>query len=155
MSNEARTLWDQEAASFDQAPDHGLSEPRIREAWQQLLLPLLPSDRPQDIADMGCGTGTLSLLLAQAGHNVTGVDFAPSMLEIARRKAAAVRPTPRFTEGDAAQPPLAQSSFDTVLSRHVLWAVPDPAVVVQRWRQLLRPGGRLVLVEGNWSTGRV
>lgn len=40
-----------------------------------------------------------------------------------------------------------------VLSRHVLWALPDPAAALERWLGLLVPGGRLVLVEGSWSTG--
>jgi SAM-dependent methyltransferase len=40
-----------------------------------------------------------------------------------------------------------------VLSRHVLWAMPSPAAALDRWIALLRPGGRLLLVEGRWSTG--
>jgi ubiquinone/menaquinone biosynthesis C-methylase UbiE len=105
------------------------------------------------IADLGCGTGTLAILLAEAGHHVSGVDFAPNMLRIGREKAAAVELPPTFTEGDAASPPLPEGSFDVVLSRHVLWAMPDPGVAVRNWIRLLQPGGRLVLIEGNWSTG--
>ena len=55
--------------------------------------------------------------------------------------------------GDAADPGLAPASVDVVLCRHVLWALPDPVAVVGRWVAALRPGGRLVLVEGDWSTG--
>ena len=40
-----------------------------------------------------------------------------------------------------------------VLTRHVLWALPDPGQALGRWVRLLKPAGRLVLVEGNWSTG--
>jgi SAM-dependent methyltransferase len=40
-----------------------------------------------------------------------------------------------------------------VLSRHVLWALPDPPDGLRRWLELLAPGGRLVLVEGRWFTG--
>jgi SAM-dependent methyltransferase len=43
--------------------------------------------------------------------------------------------------------------FDVVLSRHVLWALPDVPDVLQRWTRSLAPGGRLVLVEGRWHTG--
>jgi SAM-dependent methyltransferase len=57
-----------------------------------------------------------------------------------------------FVQGDAAEPPLVPGSYDVVLSRHVLWALPDPAAALARWTGLLRPGGRLVLVEGRWST---
>jgi SAM-dependent methyltransferase len=142
-------LWDREAETFDQAADHGLSDPRCRAAWRDLLVGALPA-APARVADLGCGTGTLSLLLAEAGHAVTGVDLSPAMVERARAKAGHVA---TFHEGDAAEPPLDQGAYDVVLSRHVLWALPDPAAALARWIGLLAPEGRLVLVEGSWSTG--
>lgn len=144
----AREDWDREAATFDEAADHGLRDPVTREAWRVLLRRALP-DPPARVADLGCGTGTLSLLLAEEGYDVTGVDVSPEMLARARRKAPAVD----FLEGDAADPPLPQGGFDVVLSRHVLWAVPDPGRAFGRWAGLLAPGGRVVLVEGHWHTG--
>ncbi|MEO6999180.1 MAG: methyltransferase domain-containing protein, partial [Terracoccus sp.] len=44
-------------------------------------------------------------------------------------------------------------SCDVVVCRHVLWALPEPVSALRLWSGLLRPGGRLVLVEGRWSTG--
>ena len=55
--------------------------------------------------------------------------------------------------GDASRPPFPVASFDVVLARHVLWALPDPARALARWVALLWPQGRLVLVEGRWMTG--
>jgi ubiquinone/menaquinone biosynthesis C-methylase UbiE len=144
--------WDAEAESFDEAADHGLRDPRVRRAWRQLLLDRLPP-APASVADLGCGTGTLSLLLADEGYRVDGVDFSPRMLELAERKAAA-HPgdgSVRFVPGDAYEPPLPAREYDAVLCRHVLWAMPDPAVALGRWLDLLAPGGTLVLVEGRWS----
>ena len=66
---------------------------------------------------------------------------------------APVRDLVTVRHGDAADPGLATASVDVVLCRHVLWALPDPALAVRRWVAALRPGGRLVLVEGDWSTG--
>jgi SAM-dependent methyltransferase len=146
--DEARALWDDEAGTFDDAPDHGLRDPGVRAAWRELMLELLPP-APARVADLGCGTGTLSMLLAGEGYDVTGVDFSPEMIRRARAKA----PGLTFVEADASAPPLDPASYDVVLSRHVLWAMPDPASALTRWRDLLAPGGRLVLVEGSWSTG--
>ncbi|MFJ1762439.1 cytochrome P450 [Amycolatopsis sp. NPDC088138] len=140
--------WDAEAATFDEQPDHGLRDPDVRAAWAELLLPLLPSEA--FVADLGCGTGTLAVLLAEAGHRVVGVDLSERMLDQARQKAGA---GVEFKHGDAADPPLDDYSFDVVLVRHVLWAMPDQSAAVGRWLRLLKPGGRLVLVEGRWSTG--
>jgi ubiquinone/menaquinone biosynthesis C-methylase UbiE len=152
MKDQRRALWDHEAEAFDEAADHGLRDPATRTAWQRPLLPLLPN-HPQAVADLGCGTGTLTILFAQAGHHVHGVDFSPQMLDIARNKATNVAPALRFTEGDVAAPALPAGSFDVVLSRHVLWAMPDPQAALQSWSRLLRVGGQLLLIEGNWSTG--
>ncbi|MGH3348787.1 MAG: class I SAM-dependent methyltransferase [Nocardioides sp.] len=142
-------LWDREAQTFDEAADHGLADPACRAAWRDLLIEHLP-EAPATVADLGCGTGTLSLLLAEEGYVVDGVDFSPEMVRRANEKAGHLA---TFAVGDAAEPPLAEAAYDVVLSRHVLWAMPSPAAALDRWLALLRPGGRLLLVEGTWSTG--
>lgn len=153
MDDDASARWDREAEAFDDAADHGLRDPVVREAWSDLLLPLIGA-RGTRIADLGCGTGTLSVLLAsEGGHRVHGVDFSPEMVRRARAKAEQVDPRPVFTVADAAEPPLPAASFDVVLSRHVLWAMPDRAVALANWIDLLAPNGILVLIEGRWRTG--
>jgi SAM-dependent methyltransferase len=144
-------MWDAEAAGFDDEPDHGLRDPLVREAWRSLLRSVLPPI-PARVADLGCGTGTLSLLLAEDGYAVDGVDFSPEMVRRATSKAGSF-PGTSFVLGDAGEPPFEDGSYDVVLSRHVLWALPDPATAAARWARLLTADGRLVLVEGSWSTG--
>lgn len=141
--------WDARAASFDDEPDHGLRDPQVRRAWAARLASWLPA-RASDVLDLGCGTGSLSLLAAEQGHRVTGVDASPAMVERARAKLAGRDAA--FLVGDAAAPPVGEQRFDVVLVRHVLWALPDPGRALRHWRGLLRPGGRLVLVEGVWGT---
>lgn len=152
MTSEVRDFWDQHAATFDQEPDHGLLDPEVRAAWAAVLLPLMPSG-PASVVDLGCGTGSLSVLLAQAGHEVRGVDLSPRMVAAAQAKADAAEVAAVFVQGDASQPPYPPDTCDVVLARHVLWALPDPAAAVKRWVELLKPGGMLVLIEGHWSTG--
>jgi ubiquinone/menaquinone biosynthesis C-methylase UbiE len=144
--------WDAEAASFDDEPDHGLLDPVVRSAWERLLLPQLP-DPPASLVDLGCGTGSQTLLLASAGHEVVGVDYSPKMIEAARSKAAGAGMDARFEVADAASPGLPPETFDAVVVRHVLWAMPDVDAALAEWVGLLRPGGRLVMVEGRWHTG--
>ncbi|QOV45821.1 class I SAM-dependent methyltransferase [Streptomyces chromofuscus] len=141
--------WDALAAAFDDEPDHGLRDPAVREAWARRLRSWLPRTAG-DVLDLGCGTGSLSLLAAEDGHRVTGVDLSPAMVERARAKLAGRDAV--FLLGDAAAPPVGQRRFDVVLVRHVLWTLPDPGRALRHWRELLRPGGRLVLVEGVWGT---
>ncbi|MFJ8545561.1 class I SAM-dependent methyltransferase [Streptomyces sp. NPDC093586] len=144
-----RVDWDSTAATFDEESDHGLREPGVRRAWADRLRSWLPA-RPGDVLDLGCGTGSLSLLAAEQGHRVTGVDLSPAMVELARAKLAGHDAA--FLVGDAGEPPVGGRRFDAVLVRHVLWTLPDPGRVLAHWRGLLRPGGRLVLVEGVWGS---
>ncbi|MEY9969122.1 ubiquinone/menaquinone biosynthesis C-methylase UbiE [Streptacidiphilus sp. MAP12-16] len=141
--------WDAAASSFDDAPDHGLKAEHTRLAWARLLGSWLPPE-PVDLLDVGCGTGSLSLLLAESGHRVTGVDLSPRMIGQAREKLAGADLPARFLVGDAASPPTGSERFDVVLSRHLVWTLPDPEAALREWVGLLRPGGRLVLVEGRW-----
>lgn len=148
----ATEFWNAEASGFDELPDHGLRDATTRAAWAGLLLTLMPAP-PARVADMGCGTGSLSLLMAEAGHWVSGLDISPAMLELAQKKVAGAGYRASFAVGDAAVPPWQSGSFDVVLTRHVLWALGDPDAAIARWIDLLAPEGRLVLVEGRWWTG--
>ncbi len=152
MTDQVGNFWDEQAATFDEEPDHGLLDPAVRAAWTDLLLPLLPP-APADVIDLGSGTGTLAVLLAQNGYVVRGLDLSEQMVAAARAKAAAAGVPVEFRPGDAAEPPFAPASSDVVLARHVLFMLPDPTAALERWIRLLRPGGRLVFVEGRWSTG--
>jgi ubiquinone/menaquinone biosynthesis C-methylase UbiE len=143
--------WDAAAPAFDQEPDHGLLSERTRSAWVRVLGQCVPAE-PQDVLDVGCGTGSLSLELARLGHRVTGVDLADAMVVAARGKLAAAGLTAEFLVGDAAEPPTGVRTFDVVLARHLLWTLPSPVDALRAWIRRLRPGGRLVLVEGRWAT---
>ncbi|MFC8126652.1 trifunctional class I SAM-dependent methyltransferase/NUDIX hydrolase/VOC family protein [Streptomyces sp. NPDC057302] len=140
--------WDIEAATFDDEPDHGLRDEVVRDAWARRLRDWLPRTAG-DVLDLGCGTGSLSLLAAERGHRVTAVDLSPNMVELAREKLSGH--AAEVLVGDAWEPPVEGRRFDVVLARHVLWMVPDPEAVLRHWCGLLRPGGRLVLVEGVWG----
>jgi SAM-dependent methyltransferase len=144
--------WDQAAATFDDEPDHGLLDPTVRAAWAALLTSVLPAP-PARVLDVGCGTGSLAVLLAEYGYVVTGLDLSPRMVAKAKAKAMAHAVDVSFHQGDAADPRDVGAAYDVVLARHVVWALPDPAKALARWRALLAPGGVLVLVEGLWGTG--
>lgn len=155
---EARRYWDAAAEQFDEAPDHGLKDPAVYQAWSELLRDALPDPHGAAL-DVGCGTGTLCLLLANLGYAVTGADLSPAMVERARAKAAAAqrkakaRPKPNYLVMDAARPAFVEGQFSALVCRHLLWALPDWPAVLRRWAALLKPGGWLLLIEGFWHTG--
>ena len=107
------------------------------------------------MVDLGCGTGSLSVLVAEAGHDVLGVDLSPVMVKRAQLKAALANLPTRFVVGDAANPDLVADTFDVALVRHVVWALPDTGAALRRWAALLKPDGRLIAIEGRWGSGGI
>jgi 2-polyprenyl-3-methyl-5-hydroxy-6-metoxy-1,4-benzoquinol methylase len=150
--HETQQMWDAAAASFDNEPDHGLRDPVVRETWTQLLETFLPAP-PATVLDAGCGTGSLSVILAGLGHQVVGIDLSPAMISRAKVKATALGHAIPFHVMDAAAPWLLPHQFDVIICRHLLWALPDPRAVLLRWADLLKENGRLALIEGHWQTG--
>jgi 2-polyprenyl-3-methyl-5-hydroxy-6-metoxy-1,4-benzoquinol methylase len=149
---DTRQYWDNAASSFDDEPDHGLHDPVTLEAWTNFLKRAIPNIQAT-VLDIGCGTGSLSVVLAGFGHQVTGIDLSPSMISRAQTKAKALHQPIEFHTMNAAAPQLTKAQFDVIVCRHLLWTLPEPKQVLQRWTALLKPKGRLILIEGYWGTG--
>ena len=145
--------WDRRAPHFDEDFGHSIRTPAERAAWDRILDLVLAGRGPLDALDAGCGTGFLAFELTARGHQVTGVDFAPAMIAEARRKAAERGVSIRLEEADAEQLPFPPGSFDLAISRHVLWTLPHPEAAIDEWIRVLRPGGRLVVVDGQFDVG--
>lgn len=146
--------WEARAGEYDASPGHDVHDEEIRQRWRDLLASELDAaglgGRPLDAVDVGCGTGFLALHLAALGHRVVGVDASPRMLGLAGEKAAARGAHLDLREGDADALPLPDAAADVLVERHVLWTMADPAVSLREWRRVLRPGGVLLLIEGDW-----
>jgi demethylmenaquinone methyltransferase/2-methoxy-6-polyprenyl-1,4-benzoquinol methylase len=122
-------------------------------AWRRRAVRLAGVSSGDRVLDVACGTGDLAEAFAGAGPAaVTGVDFAEPMLEIARRKASARRrapgvPMPDYRSGDALALPFASGSFDVVSIAFGIRNVADADRALRELRRVLRPGGRLVVLE--------
>ena len=143
-------LWDGASAEYDSRPSHGFHDAAHEAAWKEALRSLLPAP-PGDVLDVGTGTGVIAMALADLGYRVRGVDLSEGMLARAKKKASERGGDVRFEIGDAIDPPGESASVDAVISRHVLWTLTDPERALSNWRRLLRPGGRLVIIDGLWG----
>jgi SAM-dependent methyltransferase len=103
------------------------------------------------VVDIGCGTGSASLLAAEAGGRVTGVDPARRLLEVAAADAEAARLEAEFVEGDAANVPLADGSADAVISSFGVIFAPDPRAAADEVARVVAPDGRFVF--SAWKPG--
>jgi demethylmenaquinone methyltransferase/2-methoxy-6-polyprenyl-1,4-benzoquinol methylase len=120
------------------------------QAWRRAAVRLAEVGPGDVVLDVACGTGDLALALADRGPaRVIGVDFVEPMLAMARCKSTASRrPSPiAYTVGDAMALPLADRSVDVVSIAFGLRNVTAPQKAIESFYRVLRPGGRLVVLE--------
>ncbi len=101
------------------------------------------------VLDVACGSGNVALAAARRSADVVGVDYAPSLLERARERAAAERLAAEFEEGDAEALPFPDDSFDCVLSAFGVMFAPDQEKAAAELLRVCRPGGTIGLA--NWT----
>ncbi|MGH3537336.1 MAG: class I SAM-dependent methyltransferase [Pseudonocardiaceae bacterium] len=140
-------FWDADAATYDQATGHHPQTAIEWAAWRAALIRLLPPP-PARILDVGAGTGFLSLAAAQLGYTVTAVDLSPAMLQRLTSKATAAGLL--ITAVAASADELPAGTWEAVISRHLLWTLPDPLAALRCWRTA-SPEGRLLLLESLWG----
>lgn len=127
---------------------------RLR-AWERQHLRLIEGER---LLDVGCGLGDAGIALARdlgTTGELVGVDTSLAMLEVARQRSGEARCAVWFLVGDARSLEQTDDSFDAVRSERTLQWVPDPEAVVAGFARVLRPGGRLSLIDTDWSTLRL
>jgi SAM-dependent methyltransferase len=113
--------------------------------WQRLVLPRLVG---HDVLELGCGLGDLLADMCEAGYACYAVERSPEMVEAARatlRRRGVGRPA-QVLLGEAQRLPFAAAAFDTVVSTFPSEYIFDPDTIAEVAR-VLRPGGRLVVVE--------
>jgi ubiquinone/menaquinone biosynthesis C-methylase UbiE len=139
--------WSGRAAGFDLGPSHGVLSEAQHRAWLALLREVA-GPPPLTVLDIGCGTGFLAMRMAELGHIAVGIDLSEEMLALAQHKAERSGLPVTFRLGDAEAPPQDGAPYDVILERHVIWTLPQPREALRAWRELLKLGGLLVLIEG-------
>ncbi|MEE9405048.1 MAG: bifunctional demethylmenaquinone methyltransferase/2-methoxy-6-polyprenyl-1,4-benzoquinol methylase UbiE [Algisphaera sp.] len=122
------------------------------QAWRRATVKLADLKAGDCVLDVACGTGDLTLAFAQAQKklesnppSVTGVDFTYAMLPLAKQKSTGKQT--RYVHGDAMALPLPDASVDVVSIAFGIRNVIDPAAALAEFARVLRPGGRLMVLE--------
>ncbi|HEV3473015.1 MAG TPA: methyltransferase domain-containing protein [Actinomycetota bacterium] len=143
-----RRSWAKQASFYDKSI--GFFERRLVGTSHR---PWACSRASGDVLEIAIGTG-LNLEYYANEVRITGIDLTPEMLAIARERVRDLGREVDLREGDAHRLELADASFDSVVCTYSLCNIPDPQRAISEMRRVLRPGGKLILVDHIRSTSR-
>jgi demethylmenaquinone methyltransferase/2-methoxy-6-polyprenyl-1,4-benzoquinol methylase len=139
-ANEVRSMFDAIARVYD--PMNRILTAGLDGRWRRRTAEAVVRGGDR-VLDACCGTGDLALADARAGGTVTGLDFSEPMLERARRKSASIQ----WIQGDALALPFPDGSFDAVTVGFGVRNVDDLEHGLAELRRVLRPGGRVGILD--------
>lgn len=158
IRDEIREFWSERAVTFDESVGHEIFSEAERKGWQRLIRKHLGAGQGRKALDLACGTAVVSHLMHDAGFNVTGLDWSDAMLARARDKANRRGTNIRFVAGDAENTMEPRESYDVITNRHLVWTLVDPVTAFAEWFAVLKPGGKVLILDGNmgkdnWAKG--
>lgn len=140
-----RRVWDRRARRYDRGI--GLMERLFLGDGRARVC----AQAEGDVLEIAVGTGR-NLPFYPGGVRLTGIELSQEMLSIAQGRAASLRRAADLRQGDAQALPFPDASFDTVVCTISLCSIPDDRRAVAEMKRVLRPGGRLLLLDHVPST---
>ena len=138
------------AATFDEQPGHEIFSETERAAWHALFERHIGKGNGRRALDLASGTAVISHLMHDLEFAVTGLDWSETMLEKARAKSKQRGSNIQFLLGDAENTLEPDNSYDVIVTRHLVWTLVDPAAAFVEWFRVLKPGGKLLVVDGDF-----
>jgi ubiquinone/menaquinone biosynthesis C-methylase UbiE len=150
LKEEIRAYWSKRSGTFDLSWGHGIRTEGELSCWASIFADHGKIGPKSRVLELASGTGEVTRVLLRLGCDIDAIDLCEPMIARAKSKHAGARV--RFHLGDAENTMMPSAAYDAVVSRHLVWTLTDPAAALADWFRVLRPGGRIVIVDGDWVT---
>ena len=149
------TYWTGRAAGYSKVNQEELAGAQRRDWLEKIEQQIHNTFRGREketirILDVGTGPGFFAIILAEAGYQVTAVDYTPAMLEQARKNAGVLAEKIDFRQMDGQRLEFDDESFDVVISRNLTWVLEYPEMAYASWKRVLKKPGLLINFDANW-----
>ena len=152
MFEKIENKWTEDSGDYNDITQKQLRDKKTVAYWTRELKRLLGT-QPLRILEVGCGPGFMSILMARLGHEVKAVDGAVGMVEKAKENMRKQNVQVEVCEEDAVSLSEEEAgSYDVILSRDVVWTLYDPEQAFRRWKEVLKPGGKIIYFDGDYQT---
>ena len=145
---EISNYWDKRAEGYSLSINAEF-ENETRDLWIKKLEKNRPTQEKMKCLELGCGPGFLSILLAIDGNDVTSVDCSDEMLFRAGENAKNMGVELDLRKMDVQSLDFEDNTFDMLVTRNVTWILEEPEKAYKEWLRVLKPGGRLLINDGN------
>ena len=151
LLSEIESYWTTRAEGYSEV-NHKELNGMQKEAWLEVLKSQFPEKAKEElkILDIGTGPGFFPVILAEAGYQVTAVDYTQEMLDTAKKNAGELCRNIKFYKMDAQNLEFEDDMFDVVISRNLTWNLKNPERAYKEWCRVLKPGGKLLNFDANW-----
>src|SRR5690348_7175233 len=136
-----RSMFASIATRYDRA--NTILSAGVHHTWRRRTVRRAGVRRGQRVLDCATGTGDLAIRFRKAGADVVGIDFTPKMIELARAKA----PSIRFEVADVMSLPFSNDSFDVASIGFGIRNVADPQQAIAEMARVVRPRGKVIVLE--------
>lgn len=148
MSRDKELDWDNYASEYEERIlleyEQGAKEKWLNEIKARIGV------ESAKILDVGTGPGFLSIILADDGYELYGLDQSSGMLEQAIKNASNFDVDVTFVLGDAEKLTFADATFDVVIARNITYALSNPELAFREWLRVLKENGKILIYDANW-----
>ena len=143
--------WTGRAEGYSQVNQGELATEQRRK-WREHLIAHLGGKKPEEtkVLDIGTGLGFFAIILAEAGYQVTAVDYTEEMLKEAKKNAGNLAGKICWKQMNAQELSFEDHTFDAVVSRNLTWNLENPEKAYGEWVRVLKKGGVLLNYDANW-----
>lgn len=144
------SYWSQASGDYLSCVKAELADSVFMENMGHIIDYHAPGGNDRAVLDIGCGPGFFPVFFGKRGHRIQAVDYSEDMISKAKKNCNENSINADITRMNALDLKYSDCSFDLIVSRNMMWTTPDPSKVYDEMERVLRPGGRLVIFDGNF-----
>lgn len=151
LTEDIKNYWSNRSEGYSKVNKDELACEQKRK-WLQVIEKKIGAKEKSKckILDIGTGPGFFSIILAEAGYDVTAVDFTKAMIDEAKVNAGILENRIKFFTMDAHELDFVDGSFDVIVSRNLTWNLEKPEKAYDEWMRVLSKNGVLLNFDANW-----
>ena len=150
MFKEVEEAWTHDSDGYDQSIQKQLRNKRDVDYWSRELTSAI-GEGPHKVLEVGCGPGFMSIIMSRLGYEVKAIDGSEGMIRHAAHNFEVQGVSATAVLEDAVELPEEENeTYDIIISRDVIWTLYDPEKAFRRWKEVLKPGGKVIYYDGNY-----